>query len=90
MNLFIFVLSDHVAIITVLLQKELDSIKVKKEAAAERLEKLTDTTNQIKKYYVKLKTEVSKSETEVSLFKTSFQWSSECVLLINQSLSVKI
>lgn len=90
MNLFIFVLSDHVAIITVLLQKELDSIKVKKEAAAERLEKLTDTTNQIKKYYVKLKTEVSKSETEVRLFKTSFQWSSECVLLINQSLSVKI
>jgi len=76
MNLFIFVLSDHVAIITVLLQKELDSIKVKKEAAAERLEKLTDTTNQIKKYYVKLKTEVSKSETEVSLFKTSFQCTS--------------
>lgn len=72
MNLFIFVLSDHVAIITVLLQKELDSIKVKKEAAAERLEKLTDTTNQIKKYYVKLKTDVSKSETEVSLFSVYF------------------
>lgn len=48
------------------MQKELDSIKVKKEAAAERLEKLSDTTNQIKKYYVKLKTEVNKSETEVS------------------------
>lgn len=46
-------------------QKEVESSKAKQDAAAERLEKLGDTTSQVKKYYIKLKSEVAKSETEV-------------------------
>ncbi|XP_030759704.1 uncharacterized protein LOC115885077 [Sitophilus oryzae] len=47
-------------------EKELEESKTKQLATCEKLDKLTDTTNQIKKYYIKLKSEIYKSESEIN------------------------
>lgn len=45
-------------------QKELETSKTKLTSAEENLKKLTDTCNEVKKYYMKLKSEINKSEYE--------------------------
>lgn len=45
-------------------EKELEVSKSKIASTEENLKRLTDTTNEVKKFYFKLKTEISKNENE--------------------------
>lgn len=51
-------------------QKELETSKTKLIAAEENLKKLTDTCNEVKKYYIKLKSEINRSEYECGELKS--------------------
>ncbi|KAF7279646.1 uncharacterized protein LOC143206501 [Rhynchophorus ferrugineus] len=54
-------------------EKELEETKSKQLATCERLNKLNDTTNQIKKYFLKLKSEMTKSESEIGELRTQIE-----------------
>ncbi|CAH1128978.1 unnamed protein product [Ceutorhynchus assimilis] len=47
-------------------EKDLEATKSRQECAAKKLEKLSDTATHVKKFYIKLKTEATKSETEIN------------------------
>ncbi|CAH1119389.1 unnamed protein product [Phaedon cochleariae] len=54
-------------------EEELESSRSKISSTGENLKKLTDTTNEVRKYYLKLKSEINKTENECKQLKIQIE-----------------
>nr|CAI5866273.1 unnamed protein product [Callosobruchus analis] len=54
-------------------QREMEEARAKLLSTEENLRKLTDATNEVKKYYVKLKSEIAKSDSECNILSSQIK-----------------